>query len=316
MEQRMEQRIGEQRILNERYVETEVRVPRVVVTEETIEKMVVIPETIRREEIVEETQRVRERIVEVEKPVYTQTYVEVPDIEYIEKIVEVPQTIVQEQIKEVARVHVQEHITYKPKVIIKERIEEVPEIEIIEIPFEKIVEIPEVREQVVIKEIKVDRHVECPVAEYVNVEVPVDVIRKVPVPVQNIMSMEYKIPKIVTRHEKVPIPLYAPRFIEIAVPVEQMDEETRISSEQFIQEISSLASNQYPSLCELETLGSDVKHFHPLLHTDPSKILASWRSAVSDSIHSGIPATTSSIPNDGSRPNLSRQSSHQSVQMH
>lgn len=90
-----------------------------------------------------------------------------------------------------------------------------------------------------------------------------------------------------------------------------MDEETRIQSEQLNEEVMAIASQQYPSLCELETLGVNIKSFHPSLHTDPNKIVASWKLALSDSIHSGVPAKTSTVANINS-PSLSRQTSQHS----
>lgn len=79
-----------------------------------------------------------------------------------------------------------------------------------------------------------------------------------------------------------------------------MDEETRIQSQQLAREIVAIAAQPYPSLCELETLGASVKAFRPILHTDPVRVLASWKSATSDSIHSGNTARTSTSTGDGS----------------
>lgn len=63
-----------------------------------------------------------------------------------------------------------------------------------QIPVDKVIELPEIREQVEIKEVPVDRYVDCPVAEYVDVPVYVDVKRNLPVPVQAVTTMEYKLP--------------------------------------------------------------------------------------------------------------------------
>lgn len=247
-------------VVSERVTEHEVRVPKKVVREEVIERVIIVPERIIREEHMDEIVKVRKRVIEVSKPVIQETVVEVPEIEYIERIVEYPEVVLQEKIQEVPRIEYQERIVEVPRFIQQERIVEVPEIEYVEVPFEKIVEVPEIREQVVLKQIPVPQYVEKSYPEYVNVEVTTDVLRNIPVPVEAIVKLELHFPKIRPRYNKVDVPLYVPRFVEVAVPIEVMDEQMFANAEQYAQQVSSLASQSAASLCELEKLGGSLKN--------------------------------------------------------
>lgn len=70
---------------------------------------------------------------------------------------------------------------------------QVPEIEYREVIVEKVVEVPEIREQVVLKEVPVPQYVDKPVPEYVNVEHPYDIERHIPVPVEAVTTFEYQL---------------------------------------------------------------------------------------------------------------------------
>lgn len=247
-------------IVSERVTEHEVRVPKRVVREEIIEKVIVVPEKLVREEVVEEVVRIRQKIIELAKPIIQETIIEVPEIEYIERIVEVPEVIIQEKIKEVPRVEIQERIIEIPKIIQQEKVVEVPEIEYVDVPYEKIIEVPEVREQVVLRQIPVPQYVDKPVPEYIDTEIIQDVTRTVPVPVEAIITLELHLPKICPRYRKVDVPLYVPRFIEIAVPCEMMDEQMVAQAEAYARQVAFLASQSAASLCELENLGGTLKN--------------------------------------------------------
>eukprot|EP01071_Lankesteria_metandrocarpae_P008379 Lankesteria_metandrocarpae@DN4949_c0_g1_i5.p1 len=268
---------GHERVLRENVVEHEIKVPRKRIVEETVEKTIIVPEKVCREEVINESVVVRERIVEVARPIYHEKIVEVPEIEYREKIVEVPEKIVQEKIKQVPRIEVQEHITYVPKLITHEKIVEVPDVEIREVLVEKIVEVPEFRDEVVIKEVIVPRYIEVPVAEYKDVEIEHDIMRSIPLPVECITTVEYNLPQIRPRYAKVPVPIYAPRFIEVAVPVEQMDEQTAIAADQIAAQVAMVAASGAPSLCEIEKLAEATKNFVPELETNPERIQRAWQ---------------------------------------
>eukprot|EP01069_Polyplicarium_translucidae_P001693 Polyplicarium_translucidae@DN1773_c0_g1_i2.p2 len=190
--------------------------------------------------------------------------------------------IIQEKVKEVPRIEYRESITYVPKIITKEKIVEIPEIEYREIPIEKIVEVPEVREEVLIREIAVPRYVEVPVPVIKNVEIEQEVERNVPVPVQCVTTAKYELPQIEPRYEKVPVPIYAPRFVEVPVPVEQLDETSHEMAQQLLQEVTNVCSHPYPSLCEIERIAERAKNFQPDVETDPEKIQEGLQRSVAD----------------------------------
>ena len=263
---------GETRVLGERIVEHEMRVPTKKIIEEIVEKVIVVPEKIVREEIVEEVQTVRERIIEVAKPIIQETVVEVPEYEYVENIIEVPEKIVQEKIREVEKVEYQEVVNYVPRINRVEKIVEVPQVEYREYAVHKTVEVPEVREEIVIKEVPVPRYVDVPVPQHVDVEVIQEIERVVPVAVESVTTQEFHLPQIVPRYDRVPVPIYAPRFIEVPVPSEIMSAEAQAQADKFIQEIEAVTAHAYPSMCEYEELAVSAKNFHLNIDNDPKAI--------------------------------------------
>lgn len=258
----MTSRVDETRnhIIGERTVEHEVRVPRRIVHEEVFEKVVVIPEVIQREEVIEEVQIVREKIVEVAKPVIQEKIVEVPEYIYVDKIVEVPERILQEKIREVPRIEYQERIHEVPKIITQEKLVEVPNIEYHEYLVEKIVEVPEIHEQIVTKEIPITQYVDVSYPEYVNVDVPYEVQRNIPIPVEAVSTFEYKLPNFKSRVNKVQYPIYVPRFIEVPVAEELLSAGLVSNLNQNCAQVGLLAGlTQAVSLCEVENLATMVR---------------------------------------------------------
>lgn len=251
--------VGEGQIISERIVEHEVRIPKKVIREDIVEKVIIIPEKVLHEEITEDISIVREKIVEVAKSIIHERIVEVPEYEYIEKLVEVPEVVLQEKIREVPRIEYQERITQVPKIITQERIVEVPEIEYREVPYEKIVEVPEVHEQTVLKHIPVPQYVDRPVPEYVNVEVEQDVTRHIPVPIETITTINLTIPRMRPRYTVQDVPLYVPRFIEVALPAELMEATAIAEAEHYAQQVAFIASQNAVSLCEIERLAGTLK---------------------------------------------------------
>lgn len=247
-------------VMSERVTETEVRVPKKIVREEVIEKVIVVPERLLREEMVEEVMKVRQKIIEVAKPVVQETIVEVPEIEFVERVVEYPEIVTQEKIREVPRIEVQENIIEIPKIVKQEKVVEIPEIEYVDVPYEKVVEVPEVREQVVVRPVRVPRYIEKAVPEFVDIEVARDVERSVPVPLEATVDLTLQLPRIRPRYTRVDVPLYVPRFVEIAVPVEMMDESMVANADHYAQQVHFLASQSAASLCELEKLGGTLKN--------------------------------------------------------
>eukprot|EP01054_Gregarina_sp_Poly1_P006439 Gregarina_sp_Poly_1__6438@NODE_343_length_9409_cov_658_993470_g287_i0_p2_GENE_NODE_343_length_9409_cov_658_993470_g287_i0NODE_343_length_9409_cov_658_993470_g287_i0_p2_ORF_typecomplete_len614_score95_45IMCp/PF12314_8/1_8e04IMCp/PF12314_8/7_9e08IMCp/PF12314_8/5_7e07IMCp/PF12314_8/1_6e03_NODE_343_length_9409_cov_658_993470_g287_i021303971 len=253
------QRVDESRqsVLSERYVEHEIKIPKKIVREEVIEKVIVVPEKIIHEEIVDEIQKVREKIVEVARPTIIEKIVEIPEIEYVEKIVEVPEKIVQEKIREVQQKQYQERIVEVPKVVYQEKVVEIPEIQYREVPTEKIVEVVEYKDEVIIKEVPVPRYVDKPVPNYVYVNVPVDVERKIPVPVEAEVTFEYRIPQLKAAYGRVTYPVYLPRFIEVPIAAELLSDSLTKSANNYMNQVNLLTKSA-TSLCEIEGLATNI----------------------------------------------------------
>lgn len=181
------------------------------------------------------------------------------EIEYIEKIVEVPEVIIQEKVRHVPKVEVQECVIEVPKIVYKEKIVEVPEIEYREVPVERVVEVPEVREEIVIKEVPVPQYVEKPVPEYVTVEVPHNIERVVPVPVEQETTYEFIMPTLQPKYKVVKVPVYVPRFIEVPIPAELLDEDVIGEAEHLSSQVQLLVEQDAPSLGEMEKLAEYAK---------------------------------------------------------
>lgn len=182
------------------------------------------------------------------------------EVEYVEKIVEVPEVKIQEKIKYVKKIEVQECVVEVPKIVYKEKIVEVPEVEYIEVPVERIVEVPEVREEIVLKEVPVPQYVEKPVPVYVRKEVPNDIQRIIPVPVKSESVYKVAMPKLTPKRRVVKVPMYVPQFVEVPVPVELLDEESVANVEQLSAQIRALAEQEAPSLHDIEKLAEFAKN--------------------------------------------------------
>eukprot|EP00917_Polyrhabdina_sp_WS-2016_P014297 GHVP01031303.1.p1 GENE.GHVP01031303.1~~GHVP01031303.1.p1 ORF type:complete len:416 (+),score=71.60 GHVP01031303.1:669-1916(+) len=271
------------RILGSQTIEREIKVPRKIVVEEQIERIVVVPETVKREQIIEETVRVKQRVVEVAKPVKRERIVEVPEIVYVDKKVEYIENITQEKIVEVPRFEIRENIVHVPKIVHSEKIVEYPVYEYREVPFEKVVEVPEIREEVMIKEVTVPRYVDVPFPEYKDVEVTKDIERKVPVPFETVITENYEVPQIRAEYERVPVPIYAPRFVEVPVPIEQLNEEGAETAAELVSHVTAVCTHPYPSLCEIENVAEKARNFSPEIESDPSIMENGWNNVLSSS---------------------------------
>eukprot|EP01053_Blabericola_migrator_P007730 Blabericola_migrator_1__7729@NODE_394_length_8993_cov_144_363433_g314_i0_p2_GENE_NODE_394_length_8993_cov_144_363433_g314_i0NODE_394_length_8993_cov_144_363433_g314_i0_p2_ORF_typecomplete_len304_score52_62IMCp/PF12314_8/0_014IMCp/PF12314_8/70_NODE_394_length_8993_cov_144_363433_g314_i01301041 len=174
-------------------------------------------------------------------------------------------------------INIVEQIVYQPVVIEVEKIVEVPEIQYREIPVHKTVEVPEVVEQVVLKEVPVPQYVEIEVPEYVEKEKIVKVERVKPLAVESVLSVTYEVPSIEVEYEIIEVPYYVPQFIEVPVPVEQMDEETRAQLETLANDIAMTTSAEYPALSDLEDLFERSNRIRPKLEADVRKMQEHWK---------------------------------------
>jgi len=250
------------------YTENVVRRKRMV--EETIEKTIVVPETVMREEEYDEVEIVKENIIEVAKPIIKEVFVEVPEYEHVEEIIEVEEKRVEEKVVHVDKVEYQEVINYVPRIERKEIFVDVDQTEYVEVEVERVVEVPEYREEVVIVEKPVPRYVEKVVNKNVDVEVEQLVERSVPVPVEQVVEQTFHLPAIKTSYKVVKIPVYTPRFIEIPVPAEMLTEKSLTEAQDLIARIKQVSTIDYPSLCEIEELAAEAKSFQLQVEENPT----------------------------------------------
>lgn len=146
-----------------------------------------------------------------------------------------------------------------PKYVYRKKSVEVPEIVYKETPVVRLVEVPKIVEEVVIKEVKVPQYVEKPVPEYVTVECEQRVDRSVPVPVEAETTYELQMPSLKPQYKVVKYRVYLPRFIQVPLPEELLDEEVLGEAEYLAQQIRLLAEQEAPSLAEIEKLAEIAK---------------------------------------------------------
>eukprot|EP01071_Lankesteria_metandrocarpae_P006597 Lankesteria_metandrocarpae@DN4417_c1_g1_i1.p1 len=249
---------GDLRVVGERVVEFQVKLAKKVIREEQWEKIIVVPETQIKEDIIEDVQVVREKIVEYTKS-QKERVVEVPEIQYVERVVEVPERVVQERLVHVPKIEVHERVIEVPRYVDQERIVEVAEIEYKEVLIEKFVEVPEYREEVVVREVPVPQYVDKPVPEYVDTPQKVLVERNIPVPVAAETIWKMYLPKLKPRFTTERIPLYVPRFIEVPVPIELLTNARELEARQLAERVSLIAQQSAISLCEVENVAAAIK---------------------------------------------------------
>lgn len=196
------------------------------------------------------------------------------EIEYIEKVVEIPEVVYEERITHVPKIETREFLVEVPKIVFKEKIVEVPEIEYKEITIERIVEVPEIREEIVIKEVPVPQYVEKPIPEYITVEVPQDVERIIPVPVEVETVYELLMPTLRPQYRSVKVPIYVPRFIEIPIPVEMLDPDCIEEAQQLSAQVRLLCEQDAPSLADIEKLAECAKNSDIQSHLCPENLQA------------------------------------------
>eukprot|EP00917_Polyrhabdina_sp_WS-2016_P004549 GHVP01010437.1.p1 GENE.GHVP01010437.1~~GHVP01010437.1.p1 ORF type:complete len:681 (+),score=134.41 GHVP01010437.1:34-2076(+) len=255
-------------IIGEKIEERVVMCPKKRQVEQIVEKVYVEAEKVKREEMVDDLVKWKERILEVKKPIYYEKDAEIQQ-EIVYKDVEQIQYVTQEKIREVPKIVYEEKIREVPVVIPREKLIEVPQIEYREIPVEKIVEIAEVKEKIVFREIPgPPRYVDVPVPESVDVEIEETKERFYPVPVEAHTSIEIRVPKLRTTYESVQLPIYVPRIIEVPLPAEIVDAETRFRCDALSKDAATLAANAQStscSLCDCESLGANLLHFENAL---------------------------------------------------
>lgn len=269
--------------------------PRKIVREEIIEKIIVVPEKIITEEIVDDIQIVRQKVIEVSKPTIIEKVIEVPEIEVVEKIIEVPEKVVQERIVEQPRYIKQERIVPIERYQNVEKVVEVPEIHYRDVHVEKTVEIPDYKEEIIIKQVQVPQYIEKPVANFIKVEHAIDIRRDLPIPVEAEITYEYRMPQLKPRYSKVTYPVYLPRFIEVPVAKEVLTEDLCRQAEQYLTRISGLTKSAV-SLCEIEGLAAKIMNTDFQSHLAKSDlhsaVLNAWNSNSLDVV---VPENTTHV---------------------
>merc|ERR1739838_365122 len=202
--------------------------------------------------------------------------VEVPEIEIVEKIIEQIETVVREKIVEVPKIETIEKIVEVPVIQTVEVIVEVPEIQYNDVPVEKIIEIPEYRTEEVIREVKrpnfIDKHIE-------QKKLIADArahVRSLPVPVEAETIVEFTVPSIRANYIKKKFPVYLPRFIEVPVSRQFIEEGVDQTNEKYAARLSNLMNAGHAvSLCEIEKLASEYKNFENSHRLTQKKISSS-----------------------------------------
>lgn len=169
-----------------------------------------------------------------------------------------------------------------PKYIEVEKIVEVPVVEYREVANYREIEVPEIVEQVVIKEIPIPQYIEVEVPEIRVEETEVEISRRIPKGEEHIASVTFHVPTIRVEYEEIPYPIYAPVFIQVAVPIEQMREAEKQRSEALSSEINTLTSADFPSLRSIEELGKAIGEFQPNLLHSKELLAHQWRTSCSD----------------------------------
>eukprot|EP01053_Blabericola_migrator_P003391 Blabericola_migrator_1__3390@NODE_1_length_33786_cov_123_788665_g0_i0_p5_GENE_NODE_1_length_33786_cov_123_788665_g0_i0NODE_1_length_33786_cov_123_788665_g0_i0_p5_ORF_typecomplete_len482_score45_51IMCp/PF12314_8/3_2e02IMCp/PF12314_8/5e16IMCp/PF12314_8/1_8e06IMCp/PF12314_8/1_9_NODE_1_length_33786_cov_123_788665_g0_i01948420929 len=245
-------------IVGERLQEHRIKVPKRIVREDVYEKIVRIPEKRLEEELVEEEQVVLERIVEVAKPIIHERVVEVPQYEYVDKIVEVPEVIVQERVHHVPKVEIVERVKEVPKIIRQEKLVEVPQIEYRDVPIAKRVEVPQIQEEVVIRERPVPQYVDKIIPEVVEREVYQHIPISVPRPMAAEIKYQYEIPQIRENPRKHRFPIYVPKFVERAIPRYCLDDFNADQATRFNNHIALLTQRPTVQLSQLDAVAQEV----------------------------------------------------------
>jgi len=217
------------------------------------------------------TRRVmREKVVKKKRNVPDKVQEEVQHndvIEIKEKIIEVapahvePRVVVNEIVRE-RKVKRQEVVEKKiPKIEYRERVVEDPDnVEYIDIVHERVVEIPQIKEDVKFKKVRVPQYVDRHVPKYVDFDQPVEVHRRIPNPVAVETEYEFDLPTLKPNYKRKELPIYAPRFVEVPVPAELMDQESQQTALHLREQIHTLAAMEAPALAEIEKVANYAKN--------------------------------------------------------
>lgn len=250
---------GGQRIIGEYTTEQVLHGQKKVYVEETYDEVVVIPHKKVVEKIIDDPQTVRQRIVEVEVPQYVHREVEVPEVEYVEIDVPYPETVYMENIIRQPKIETVERIVEVPKIVYQEKIVEVPTMEYREVEEEHIVEVPEEHIETKLVPKYMPQYVEVDVPEIIDVIEEEQVDKNIPIPLEHTILVDLKFPKIYPKYLKKEVPVYVPRFIEIPIPVDKLDDVTLLQAQEALEMLHCLESVDGPAtLAQMEQVVSRI----------------------------------------------------------
>lgn len=265
--------IENNRVLSQRTVEHQVVIPKLIRTEEITERVETQTETRLVEDITEEIVKVRETQKHIARPVIHEKLVEVEEIEYRE----VPQSpSIRERIVERPVVQVQTKLVEIPRKIEQHKVIEQAEFEFVPVVTEKEVKIPEVKEEVVIVEKRVPHVVKVQVPEPTDVIVEREVHRRIPLPLEHVTKLKMELPALEPEYEVVDVPVYVPRFIEVPVPVESMDDQLVHEMKRYSECLTGLTLTSASTLFHVENLASEIRRLDMENAFVPNKLAKSW----------------------------------------
>jgi len=233
--QNLDLRPGSASIVSERVEYHERQVPQRVVKEKKVRKKMKVPAQEEQEIHEKKVIQIKEKIIEVQHNTS-------PEVVYNE-IVEERKVKKQEVIEKIV-----------PEIEYREKIVEGPEIEYIEVPVEKYVEVPQYEESIVYEEIEIPQYVDKMCPQRYDVFEPVEVHRKIPKPMEAVTEYDFNLPNLKPKYKRKVLPIYAPRFIEVPVPAELMDGDSQQTALHLREQIHLLAAQEAPCLGEVQKI--------------------------------------------------------------
>jgi len=237
---------GTGKVLKEYEFEEQVPVDYTVVRQDVVEHIVVIPTT----KSSTKKQPLKPRIVEIEKRVPVEKIVDVDQVETVEVLVEV--VTPSGKTRTIPNIIPKKKIVPREKKVIierpVERIVEVPEYQYIDV--EEVIEAVEVEEEhevLVYKEVEVPTVIEVPVEEVHERDEFTDVQVLMPFGVKAETTVEYTVPTIVERRTSRGYPVYVPRFIEVPTNSIQLTPDQRFKCKQLLSQMRELESSYLDS---------------------------------------------------------------------
>eukprot|EP00915_Cephaloidophora_sp_WS-2016_P002179 GHVH01002917.1.p2 GENE.GHVH01002917.1~~GHVH01002917.1.p2 ORF type:complete len:531 (-),score=80.70 GHVH01002917.1:115-1707(-) len=230
-----------------------------VLVEETYEEVVVVPHKKIVERIVDEPECIRQRIVEVECPQVVERVVEVPEVEYVE--VEVPhhETITMDNVIMQPKIETVERIVEVPVIVYREKVVQEIKPEYHEVEYETIVEYPEEHIETKIIPKFMPKYVDVDVPEIVDVTVEEDVDLQFPVPVEHEVHVQLKFPRITAKYNAKEVPVYVPRFVEVPVPMDLLDDVSLLQVQEASSMLESLQQSEGPvTLAQIEEVVRNI----------------------------------------------------------